>query len=127
MWVRIPLGAHLGALWQDLYASPDMRVRVLSVVNATLPICTIRSPRDRALALSGNGLTLQATSEITGVPWATLRDWCAPRRLPRLPSYRTRCAREPRLPEPQWHYAYLLGLYLGDGCISVSGDPAEDV
>ena len=38
-----------------------------------------------------------------------------------------RCAPEPSLPEPQWEYAYLLGLYLGDGCISVGGDAAKDV
>jgi hypothetical protein len=25
------------------------------------------------------------------------------------------------LPEPQADYAYLLGLYLGDGCISLAG------
>ena len=38
-----------------------------------------------------------------------------------------RCAQEPGLPEPHWEYAYLLGLYLGDGCISVAGDPAKGV
>jgi hypothetical protein len=31
------------------------------------------------------------------------------------------------LPEPRTDYAYLLGLYLGDGCISVAGDPAKRV
>jgi len=38
-----------------------------------------------------------------------------------------RCAIPPELPEPQGQYAYLLGLYLGDGCISVGGDPAKGV
>jgi hypothetical protein len=38
-----------------------------------------------------------------------------------------RCAVEPALPEPQWEYAYLLGLYLGDGCISVGGNPSKNV
>jgi hypothetical protein len=38
-----------------------------------------------------------------------------------------RCAAEPALPEPQWEYAYLLGLYLGDGCISVGGKPSKNV
>ena len=31
------------------------------------------------------------------------------------------------MPEPRADYAYLLGLYLGDGCISVGGDPAKKV
>jgi hypothetical protein len=31
------------------------------------------------------------------------------------------------LPEPERDYAYLLGLYLGDGCISAGGNPAKGV
>jgi hypothetical protein len=38
-----------------------------------------------------------------------------------------RCATLPGLPEPTRDYAYLLGLYLGDGCISVGGNPAKGV
>ncbi len=34
---------------------------------------------------------------------------------------------DPALPEPGTDYAYLLGLYLGDGCISAAGDPAKGV
>jgi hypothetical protein len=34
---------------------------------------------------------------------------------------------DPALPEPRADYAYLLGLYLGDGCISVGGNPAKEV
>src|ERR1700760_2196672 len=56
-----------------------------------------------------------------------VKNWCEFPRRPRIPSYCMRCAPEPSLPEPQWEYAYLLGLYLGDGCISVGGDAAKDV
>jgi hypothetical protein len=38
-----------------------------------------------------------------------------------------RCAASPTLPEPHNDYAYLLGLYLGDGCISRAGAKAKDV
>jgi hypothetical protein len=38
-----------------------------------------------------------------------------------------RCSSPPELPEPARDYAYLLGLYLGDGCISVSGNPAKEI
>ena len=83
--------------------------------------------RDRSLALIANGLSLRATSQITGVSRATLKDWREhPHRTP-LPSFCVRCAPEPGLPEPQWEYAYLLGLYLGDGTISVGGSPAKGV
>ena len=83
--------------------------------------------RKRALALLDHGLSLRATSQVTGVSRATLREW---REHPDRPERTTpcvRCAPVPGLPEPQWHYAYLLGLYLGDGTISVGGDPAKGV
>lgn len=38
-----------------------------------------------------------------------------------------RCAPNPTLPEPHADYAYLLGLYLGDGCISRAGAREKDV
>ena len=37
------------------------------------------------------------------------------------------CAPSPTLPEPQADYAYLLGLYLGDGCISLAGAKGKEV
>src|SRR6202012_1398396 len=72
-----------------------------------------QTTRDCVPALIGNGLSLRAASQITGVSRATLKDWCEFPRRPRIPSYCVRCAPEPSLPEPQWEYAYLLGLYLG--------------
>jgi hypothetical protein len=38
-----------------------------------------------------------------------------------------RCAASPTLPEPRSDYAYLLGLYLGDGCISRAGTKEKQV
>lgn len=65
------------------------------------------------------GLSLRSISIRTGINRATLRDWrehpeksVNPRRI--CPG----CADSPTLPEPQADYAYLLGLYPGDGCIS---------
>jgi len=57
-----------------------------------------------------------------------LREW---RDCPdKARSSRTRCPRcsdTPTSPAQRADYAYLLGLYLGDGCISPAGDPAKGV
>jgi hypothetical protein len=56
-----------------------------------------------------------------------LRDW---REHPVSVNSRSvcpRCKPNPALPEPQADYAYLLGLYLGDGCISRGGARDKDV
>jgi hypothetical protein len=63
-----------------------------------------------------------------GVNRSTLREWRDyPERALKARAWCPRCASEPTLPEPRADYAYLLGLYLGDGCISVAGDPAKGV
>ena len=83
--------------------------------------------RERALALIGTGSSLRAVSASTGISRSTLRDW---RDHPEKTGHRVscpRCATPPQLPGPARDYAYLLGLYLGDGCISVGGDPAKGV
>jgi transposase-like protein len=84
--------------------------------------------RFMALALMESGLSLRSISVSTGINRATLRDWRdhpekAARSRPTCP----RCAARPTLPEPRDDYAYLLGLYLGDGCISVGGASAKGV
>ena len=83
--------------------------------------------REQALALLQTGVSLRAASLITGISRATLRDWREHPDKPRDRAVCPRCIAPPRPPEPQWDYAYLLGLYLGDGCISVGGDPAKGV
>lgn len=80
-----------------------------------------RDARHKAPALTEQRLSLRAISNVTGISRATLRD-C--RDHPEKLTTRRgcpRCAEEPWLPEPRQDYAYLLGLYLGDGCISVGG------
>jgi hypothetical protein len=77
--------------------------------------------RRHASALMGQGFSLRSISTATGISRSTLRDW---REHPASLNPRAtcpRCERNPSLPEPQADYAYLLGLYLGDGCISLAG------
>jgi hypothetical protein len=83
--------------------------------------------RERAMALLQTGVSLRAASLVTGISRATLRDWREHPDKLRVPVACPRCAAPPELPEPQWEYAYLLGLYLGDGYISAGGDPAKGV
>jgi hypothetical protein len=84
--------------------------------------------RLQALALIDSGCTLRAISMSTGINRSTLREWRDnPQKAHRSRTSCPRCAGEPALPEQRADYAYLLGLYLGDGCISVGGDPAKGV
>jgi hypothetical protein len=67
--------------------------------------------RSRALALVGSGHSLNAVSRATGVSRAALRAWRD-----------DGAERKSRAPDPLRtdvrEYPYLLGLYLGDGCLS---------
>src|ERR1700760_3044103 len=84
--------------------------------------------RQRALAWIDSGSSLRAISRSTGINRSTLREWRAdPQKALRTSTCCPRCIEFPGLPEPQADYAYLLGLYLGDGYISVGGDPAKGV
>jgi hypothetical protein len=67
----------------------------------------------QALALVASGLNDCEVSRRTGIPRTTIRDWRLGRS--RLPA--TARGRRPIQPEPK-SYSYLLGLYLGDGCVS---------
>jgi hypothetical protein len=74
---------------------------------------------DKARALSAQGLYDREVAQITGVPLATVRKWRTGRR--RAPGSDKRrksaCPRCDGLPLDERAYAYLLGLYLGDGCL----------
>jgi hypothetical protein len=67
------------------------------------------------LALIADGVTTSGIARRTGIPRSTVKDW----RNGRLPQRRSggcaghdlSCLNEPA-------YAYVLGMYLGDGCIS---------
>jgi hypothetical protein len=76
---------------------------------------------DRVLALSALGLTDVEVARRTGIPRSTVRDW----RHGRVPG-RSEGRRSKRCPIcepgtcelPHGAYAYLLGLYLGDGHVA---------
>ncbi|OKK08757.1 hypothetical protein AMK26_05425 [Streptomyces sp. CB03234] len=75
--------------------------------------------RKRALALVAQGRSLNSVSKQTGISRSAIRSW----RTRLEPLARTgepcpRCRDVPGMPEDPAAYAYLLGLYLGDGCIS---------
>lgn len=75
--------------------------------------------RKRALVLVSQGRSLNSVSKETGISRAAIRSWqhrIEPHSRRGLPC--PRCEDPPRPPEDQAAYAYLLGLYLGDGYIS---------
>ncbi|WP_328539347.1 transcriptional regulator [Streptomyces sp. NBC_00344] len=78
--------------------------------------------RKRALALIAQGCSLNSASQRTGISRAAIREWRSRieplRLLPGEASPCPRCLPSPRLPDDAAAYAYLLGLYLGDGCVS---------
>ena len=73
--------------------------------------------RTSALAQIEAGASLRFVSLMTGISRATLREW-----RDRGPEPKQRDHGCPicqgRMPEPSDAYLYLLGVYLGDGCIS---------
>ncbi|MEW2494419.1 helix-turn-helix domain-containing protein [Streptomyces nodosus] len=75
--------------------------------------------RKRALALVAQGRSVNSVSKQTGISRAAIRSWQTSLE-PLDPSRSAACPRCRDIPgtpdEPA--YAYLLGLYLGDGCVS---------
>jgi hypothetical protein len=78
--------------------------------------------RQRARQAMQRGQSLRSISLVTGISRATLRDWRDHPDKERARRTCPRCAEVKTLPEPCSEYAYLLGLYLGDGCISANRD-----
>ncbi|WP_327376989.1 helix-turn-helix domain-containing protein [Streptomyces sp. NBC_01216] len=78
--------------------------------------------RRRALALIAAGHSLNSVSRQTGVSRHAVRSWRQrPEPLPSIGNQAApyvRCHPTPRAPDDAEAYAYLLGLHLGDGCIS---------
>ena len=77
---------------------------------------------DEALALAAQGVNACEIARRIGVPRSTVRDWIRDAQRHHRRSRQSRCARcggeahkLSRLPP---EYTYLLGLYLGDGCLS---------
>jgi hypothetical protein len=71
---------------------------------------------DRVLGLVSEGRGAAEISRLTGIPRSTVRGW-RDGRLPRQPSA-LNCLEEHLNTLDGPAYAYLLGIYLGDGCIS---------
>jgi hypothetical protein len=74
--------------------------------------------RRAALLLIQSGVSLNRISRCTGISRATLRSWRDARPWTVAKSTCVRCQPHPSPPAPGKAYAYVLGLYLGDGCIS---------
>ena len=73
---------------------------------------------ERALTLAADGLPTSAIARALGIPRATVRDWRAGR-VPQVTSAGAFAPwSEPGFAEAA--YCHLLGLYLGDGCISTA-------
>ncbi|MGP3751786.1 helix-turn-helix domain-containing protein [Streptomyces sp. IBSNAI001] len=76
--------------------------------------------RRRALTLVAQGFSQNSVSKQTGISRAAIRSWL--NRIEPLGYSRgaecPRCGDIPRLPDDPAAYSYLLGLYLGDGCVS---------
>lgn len=73
--------------------------------------------RHEALRLVSSGLSLSEVSKRTGVSRSAIRDWRDRPDAGRWPSTCCRCAADVAQPDGP-AYAHLLGLYLGDGCVS---------
>ncbi|MEU9367797.1 transcriptional regulator [Streptomyces avermitilis] len=77
--------------------------------------------RKRALALVAQGRSLNSVSKEVGVSRAAIRSWQSRiEPLKRAGRPCPRCQKVPGPPEDPTAYSYLLGLYLGDGCISAA-------
>jgi hypothetical protein len=78
----------------------------------------------RVLALVDEGMNDCAIGRLTGIPRGTVRDWRVNRGEERRGQRRSQARRGSLCPvcDGRWldeeSYAYLLGQYLGDGCIS---------
>src|SRR4051812_33640862 len=75
------------------------------------------------LRFRADGLNACEIARRTGIPRATVRGWVAgrtPRRTRGASRGCTACGHAAHDPDalPPEEYAYLLGMYLGDGCIS---------
>ncbi|MDP8959980.1 MAG: helix-turn-helix domain-containing protein [Actinomycetota bacterium] len=70
---------------------------------------------DAVQELIRSGMNDCAIARVTGIPRPTVRDWRSKVRNERIDPHCPICSRAPL---DQAAYAYLLGLYLGDGCLS---------
>ncbi|MEV0096104.1 helix-turn-helix domain-containing protein [Streptomyces sp. NPDC050738] len=76
------------------------------------------STRERALAMVAQGRSMNSVSKEIGISRAAIRSWQTRIEPLHRGTSCPRCQDQPALPDHPDTYAYLLGLYLGDGCIS---------
>ncbi|MCW3840832.1 DUF1804 family protein [Micromonospora yasonensis] len=79
--------------------------------------------RARARSLYLAGATVAEAARAVGVSYPTVRHWCKDRPEPKQHGTAIRCFRcrpEVGNPTDPAHYAYLLGLYLGDGHLVIT-------
>ncbi|MGP3633436.1 transcriptional regulator [Streptomyces sp. 24-1644] len=76
--------------------------------------------RKRALALLDQGFSQNSVSKQTGISRAAIRSWLARIQPLNRSTPCPRCCDTPVPPQDPVAYSYLLGLYLGDGCISAN-------
>ncbi|MEV4439632.1 transcriptional regulator [Streptomyces sp. NPDC049577] len=74
--------------------------------------------RQHALALVDQGRSLNSVSKETGISRAAIRSWQTRIEPRACGTSCSRCGPSPQPPDDPAAYAYLLGLYLGDGCVS---------
>jgi hypothetical protein len=73
---------------------------------------------DRARGLSLQGLHDREVAEVIGIPLRTVRNWRTGKRRGPDSKRKSACPRCDGVPVDERAYAYLLGLYLGDGCLT---------
>ena len=81
-----------------------------------------QATRRHALNLHSSGMSLNQVSRATGISRSAIRAWTV--RVEPLPGMTAECPVPDGVPLrtiPRTDYSYLLGLYLGDGCISRLG------
>ncbi|MEU9742983.1 transcriptional regulator [Micromonospora chersina] len=74
--------------------------------------------RARARALRARGHNIRSVARSLSLPYTTVWHWCVDRPEPAMLGSAVRCfrcRRDPENPPDPAAYAYLLGLYLGDG------------
>ncbi|EFK99164.1 conserved hypothetical protein [Streptomyces sp. SPB78] len=79
-----------------------------------------RAVRTHALALVDQGRSINSVSKQTGISRSSIRGWRERGEPVRAAATCCRCQDLPTAPADPAAYSYLLGLYLGDGCLSRS-------
>jgi hypothetical protein len=86
-----------------------------------------RATVDKALQLSQQGLIDRVVAQQVGVSIGAIQKWRTGIRRAPGTEHRGRCPRCDGDPVDERAYSYLLGLYLGDGCISRGSTRTKDV